>query len=330
MSGTGIGSMPGEDFAETMRVVAGELPDFVALPELPARGAPAGMIGRGAALLAEIGVDLQPAGWRLTDAPGIDQRRARSLLARDLDVFEEALQGFEGRVKVQVPGPWTLAASMERPRGDRVLADHGARREVAQSLAEGVRTHIADVRRRVPRAQLSVQVDEPSLVAVLGGKIPTASGFGRHRSIHKPEAQQALREVVEAIAGLDAVPVLHSCAAGLPVELIAGAGFQALGFDPAVVEQPDLDAYARAFDGGLALWPGVVPSVEPGSERLTDARLVERVRGFFSALGYEESSYGPELVVTPSCGLAGASPTWARRALVLSREVARHLNSERG
>lgn len=330
MSGTGIGSMPGEDFAESVRIVADELPDLVPLPELPARGAPAGMVGRGAALLAEIGVDLQPAGWRLTDAPGIDQRRARSLLAQDLDTFEELLQGYVGRVKVQVPGPWTLAASMERPRGDRVLADHGARREVAQSLAEGVRTHIADVRRRVPGAELTVQVDEPSLVAVLGGTIPTASGFGRHRSIHPPEAEQAMREVVEAIADLGALPVVHSCAAGLPVELLARAGFGALAFDSAAVQRSELDAYGRAYDGGLALWPGVVPTVEPGDERLTDTRLVDRVRSFFSALGYPESSYGPGLVASPSCGLAGASPTWARRALELSREVARHVNDESG
>jgi hypothetical protein len=30
-------------------------------------------------------------------------------------------------------------------------------------------------------------------------------------------------------------------------------------------------------------------------------------------------------VVTPSCGLAGASPTWARRALELSADTARAL-----
>ena len=126
------------------------------------------MTGRGVAVMAALGADLQPAGWRLTDAPGVDQRRARSLLAQDLDGFEEQSQGYAGTVKVQVAGPWTLAATVERPRGDKVLADFGARRDLAQALAEGLRDHVADLRRRVPNAAgIVVQVDEPALAAVL-------------------------------------------------------------------------------------------------------------------------------------------------------------------
>ena len=97
-----------------------------------------------------LGADLQPAGWRLTDASGIDHRRARSLLAQDLDTLEELGQGYAGPFKIQVAGPWTLAATVEKPRGDKVLSDHGARRDLAQALAEGLAGHVADVRRRVP------------------------------------------------------------------------------------------------------------------------------------------------------------------------------------
>ncbi|MGH3357643.1 MAG: methionine synthase, partial [Nocardioidaceae bacterium] len=138
---TGVGSMPGTDVHEAVRVAVGECPDLVFLPELPARGVAAGMIGRTAGLLVGLGVDLQPAGWRLTDASGIDHQRSVSLLGEDLDALEEHTQGYSGALKVQVVGPWTLAAAVERPRGDKVLGDHGARRELAQSLAEGVREH---------------------------------------------------------------------------------------------------------------------------------------------------------------------------------------------
>ena len=134
---TGIGSLPGDDFAEASRIVLGEIPGFPHLPELPARGAIADMTGRTLAMIGELGFDLQPAGWRLTDASGIDHRRAKSLLAQDLDVFEELTQGYEGPLKLQVAGPWTVAATTERPRGDRLLADVGARREVAEALALG-------------------------------------------------------------------------------------------------------------------------------------------------------------------------------------------------
>src|SRR4051812_21108776 len=150
---TGVGSYPGEDFHEALKVVLGELAQdeqgLAHLPEVPGRGITAGMVGRGLAVMADLGADLQPAGWRLTDASGVDHRRARSLLAQDLDALEEQAQGFEGTLKVQVAGPWTLASTVEKPRGDRVLSDHGARRDLAQALAEGVRAHLAGLRRKV-------------------------------------------------------------------------------------------------------------------------------------------------------------------------------------
>ena len=189
---TGIGSMPGEDFAHAVRVVLEELPDLPHLPELPARGPVGDLTGRAVAITSDLGFDLQPAGWRLTDAAGVDHRRARSLLAQDLDVLEEETQGYEGRLKVQVAGPWTLASMIEKPRGDKVLSDFGARRDLAQALAEGVRVHLADVQRRVPRAELVLQVDEPALPFVLAGQVPTASGFSRHRSVKPPQATDAL------------------------------------------------------------------------------------------------------------------------------------------
>src|SRR5690606_37023698 len=118
------------------------------LPELPNRGMGADMVGRAAAMLVDLHVDLQPSGWRLVDRRGADERRARSMLNADLDALEVAGYGYEGPLKVQVAGPLTLAATIELNRGDRAVADHGARRDLADSLAEGVREHLADLSRR--------------------------------------------------------------------------------------------------------------------------------------------------------------------------------------
>ncbi len=325
VAATGVGSLPGTDVAEAVRLVAGELPDLVHLPELPARGVPAAMVGRATAVLSGLAADLQPAGWRLTDAAGIDQRRAVSLLAHDLDLLEEHTQGYSGRLKVQVAGPWTLAATIERPRGDRVLADHGARRELAQSLAEGVAVHVADVRRRVPGADVLVQLDEPALPAVLAGAVPTASGFSRHRSVERPGAVEALGWVTAAVREAGAVPAVHCCAADVPVRLLHDAGATAVSFD--LGQTPMSEAWSRAYEGGVDLWPGVVPSVDtavvPAASELTARvlRLVDR-------LGLADPS--SRLVVTPSCGLAAASYGWARQAMQLCREVARNVSSELG
>jgi methionine synthase II (cobalamin-independent) len=326
---TGIGSLPGEDFAEAVRVVLGELPSLPHLPELPARGPTATMTGRALAVLSGLDADLQPAGWRLigsSGSPGLDHRRARSLLGQDLDTVEELTQGYQGALKTQVTGPWTLAATVERPRGDRILADHGARRELAQALAEGIRDHVADVRRRVPGAtRLVVQLDEPALPAVLAGRVPTASGYGRHRSVDAPEASEKLGWVLGAIAEAGAEPWVHSCAPATPLALLRGAGARGLAVDLAVLGAADHDTLAEALEAGESVALGVVPSLEPATAP-TEKQIVEQVLRWLDLVGLDPDAVGDRLVLTPSCGLAGAGGAWARQALTLARTAAAALD----
>ncbi len=330
-SGTGIGSMPGDDqtaYDEALRVVLGELPDLAHLPEVPGRGAGAMMTGRGLAVVADLGADLQPAGWRLTGhggSPGVDHRRARSLLGQDLDRLEEQTQGYAGTLKVQVAGPWTLAATVEKPRGDRVLSDAGARRELAQALAEGLAGHVADLRRRLPAIdRLVVQVDEPSLPAVLAGSVPTASGFGRHRTVHPPEASEALAWVLTSISDAGAEPWVHCCATGAPLDLLVGAGARGLAVDLAVTTAADHDRLAELLESGGSVVLGVVPATDP-DEDIGDGPLTERVLRWLDMVGLDRAEVADRLVVSPTCGLAGATPAWSRRALALARTVAAHL-----
>ncbi|WP_181310434.1 uroporphyrinogen decarboxylase/cobalamine-independent methonine synthase family protein [Nocardioides campestrisoli] len=329
---TGVGSMPAlvsadpaRTYAEAVRTVLGELPELPHVPELPGRGAGAEMTGRTLAVVAGLGADLQPAGWRLTDAAGVDHRRARSLLAQDLDQVEEQTQGYVGPFKTQVTGPWTLAATVEKPRGDKVLSDHGARRDLAQALAEGVRDHVADLRRRLPGVdRLVVQVDEPALAAVLAARVPTASGFGRHRVVHPPEASAALEWVLSAIADSGAEPWVHSCAAGTPLGLLRGAGARGLAVDLAQLSAEDHDELGQALEAGETVALGVLPTTEPADPG-DDARLAERVLRWLDMLGFDPEEVGDRLVVSPACGLAGSSADWARRALTLTRATAQAL-----
>ena len=132
-------------------------------------------------------------------------------------MLEELADGYTGPLKLQVTGPWTLAATVELPRGDKVLADHGARRDLAEALAYGLQEHVAEVRRRVPGAELVVQLDEPALPAVLAGAVPTASGWGKHRSVDGPGAVELLTPAIEAVA--PAITLVHCCAARPPIEV---------------------------------------------------------------------------------------------------------------
>ena len=105
--------MPGTDPDEAMRVIAGELPGFPYLPELPDRGPGADLTGRTVALLVDIPAEVTPRGWRLAERPGRDLARARAMLSSDLDALEAGPGRYRGPLKVQLCGPWTLAATLE-------------------------------------------------------------------------------------------------------------------------------------------------------------------------------------------------------------------------
>ena len=209
---------------------------------------------------------------------------------------------------------------VERPRGDRVLADHGARRELAEALAEGLRDHVADVRRRIPDAEIVVQVDEPALPSVLAGAVPTASGFHRHRSVDPPRASPPLEWVFAAVTESGATPLAHCCAADVPVGLLTGAGAAGVSVDLDVLPVSTYDELAGLLEQGRPVHLGVVPTTAP-ARPLSDTTVTERVLRLLEMLGLDPES-APSLVVTPGCGLAGADPAWARRALHLCRQVA--------
>jgi len=306
---TGIGSLPGTDPHEAARLVLGELA-LAHLPELPARGAHADLAGRGAALLADLHVDLQPSGWRMVPRPSRDGRRARDLLARDVDAFEEVAHTAPPEVlKLQATGPWTLAAALELHRGDRVLADHGAVDDLAASLAEGLRLHVADLQRRLPGTTVVVQLDEPSLPAVLQAQVPTSSGF---RTLRAPDAQRA-REVLRTVLAAAEHTVVHCCAPNPPLALMAEAG--AVSIDASLPY--DEQALGEAVERGVGLLLGVVPST--GAELPAVRAVVETVGRLRDRVGVTD------VTVAPTCGLAGATPAYARAVLQRLVEAAEEL-----
>ena len=319
---TGIGSLPGTDPHEATALVLGELPDLPHLPELPARGPGAAMVGRSASLLTNLPVEVVPTGWRLTAAPGRELRAARDDLSRDLDALEELGAGYTGPLKLQVAGPWTLAASLELPTGHRVVTDHGAVRDLVESLADGIRTHLADVASRVPGAQLVLQLDEPSLPAVLDGRVPTPSGYGTVRSVEQQIVGQALQDVLEV--GPAGGRVVHCCAPDAPLRLLRSAGADALSLDAALLTTAHYDELGEAVEAGVSLWLGLLPATQAPS--LEAAR--SRVHDIWRELGFNDDQLAASVVPTPACGLAGASPAQVRRILAVLRDVGVSLRDE--
>lgn len=264
---SGPGRWPGVEPLEAQLTVLGDLsdvPDGVRgvpfLPELAARGPGADPVGRTAALLDQLAVELGPHGWRFADHSGVDLERAESFWREDLDALAISAASFDGELSLQVLGPWTLAASLYLARGDRVLSDAGAVRELTESLAAGVRAHIADVRRQAPRARLTVQVDESLIGQVAAGVLPTFSGRSRLRAVQRPALLEGLEPVVAEVRAAAARSVVHVGASWVGIAPAVLAGADDLGLDVGGWDEQTWESIARAVERGVGLWTGLPPA----------------------------------------------------------------------
>ncbi|WP_028708592.1 hypothetical protein [Propionicicella superfundia] len=314
---TGLGSLPGTDYPGAVAMTFEDVP-VPYLPELPARGPHATMIARGAAVLSGLDAELTTSGWQLSATPGPDLRRARALLRDDLDMLAESVPDYAGPLRIPVAGPWTLIASLDLPRGGRALADSGARRDVAASLRQGTADLLREVARRLPGVEPRLQLDEPSLPAVLAGGIPTPGGFFRVRAVDRSEAFGVL---ATWSGGEDAVAtVVHSCAPGLPIwPLLQATGLTGVSVDVSTLTSSDLDDLAAAVDAGREMLLGVV------GDAATDVpTAVARAWSVLRELGAGPEA-GERLGVTPACGLASWRPADVRQVWRTLREVAKHM-----
>jgi methionine synthase II (cobalamin-independent) len=318
--------MPGDDPVEAANVVVGELPELPFLPELPARGLGADIIGRTAALLVDLPVEVMPSGYRTVPRAGHEHRTAVDLIRRDIDAFEEALErsGVAPQaVKIQAAGPWTLSANVELPRGHRVMTDPGALREFADSLSEGIALHADEIKRRIG-APVVVQFDEPSLPTILAGGLRSAGGLDMVRAVPEPDARDTLLHVIETVRAATGQPVIvHCCARRPPIALFREAGADVIALDATLLDNIPAalsDQLGEAWDAGTTMLLGLVPSTDP-QRPLTLAEAAAPALRLVDRLGFPRTLLAERAIVTPTCGLTGATHEWARRALALIRDV---------
>lgn len=324
---TGIGSWPGTSARQAAEVVVGELGGALShIVELPARGVGADVIGRAGGLLVDIAIDLSPRGYRLVARPGSVTRRAVSILGEDTDALEEAwenagLRGSGHPVKLQAPGPLTLAAELELATGHRAITDPGATRDLAASLAEGVAAHRRELSRRLD-TPVVVQFDEPALAAAVGGELVGVTAMTPVPAIEESAAIELLDGCVRVLGG---DVLVHSCASDVPWNLLQRSTITAVAIDTHT--HIDDDGLAEFVDSGRTVLLGVVPATAP--ERPPS---VEQVAAAAAAvtdrIGFPRAVLAERIGITPACGLAGATPGWARTAIGLARRAAEALAAE--
>lgn len=262
---TAAGPMPGFDPLRAQRIVMDELiggarSEF-GLPflvQLPVRGPGSESVGRTAAILEQLPVELGPHGWKFADHPGRDVSRAQAFMREDLGSLAVVAHGFTGDLSVSVMGPWTLAAHLYTARGDRVLADHGAVRELTASLAQGVVDHVAAVRAQVPGlGQLTVQLDESLWGQIAAGVLPTFSGAARIKAVESDRLSAGLGGFLSILRDAGIPAVVQVGAAGVALRAVVDGGAEAAGFAVGPWNEQAWACVAEAVEAGTSLWVGL-------------------------------------------------------------------------
>ena len=323
---TGIGSLPDEfGFSIDDRRFSPSLfqqravdmsPQIPYLAEAPGRGRGADMIGRTLAMSSAVSRDfsasLTTTGWRRS-APGKDIESATALLAADVDAFCAAIAGFDGVVKIQLAGPFTVAAMLEGSTGERMIADSGFVNDLAAVIAEAAAQLASTITRQSAVDKLLVQFDEPMLPQVIDGTLSTASGLRAHAAWPAADVTAILSHM---LADLAHAAWLHCCAAKPPLSVLRDCGATGLSIDSRAIDAEALDVIGDAIDSDVDIVLGVL---QPSQWTVPEAQLasaaaaaVDRLR---QRLGFDEQIWNQRLVLSPSCGLAGASAAHARTVM---------------
>ncbi len=317
VAATGAGDWPGTDPLEAERAVRGELgganPPF--LPALPTRGPGSDAVGRTLAALVELPFDLQPHGWRLTQRPGRDQRRAESALSSDINALGD-IAGVEERpashLVLNLQGPLSLAARAHLHNGERVLLDHGARRELYASLAAGAAELVRRVSSVARAAGVLIQLDDPDADAALTGSIPTASGYRTLRAIDRREATEAWDLVTASVLAAGATGAVVAPGEGeVAFEAARSSAAAALVLDLPKIPDRQWEALAEDIENGRGLWLAVA---DPRTTIPQVSVLVEPVLAAWHRVGLPVAALSA-LTVTTRPGLAERSPADAVRFL---------------
>ncbi|MDZ5076264.1 hypothetical protein [Nesterenkonia sp. HG001] len=334
--------MPGTDALRSAQHLETELSGHLpALTELPSRGLHAELLGRTLALLAELPAELVSYGWRLVGRPGADHRRAVQLLRADVDTLadvrgaraEAGTDHGPSELMLHLLGPVSLASQLALPGGEKLLVDHGARRDLAESLATGVQGHLEHVRRACTPAALRVVLHEPDHARVRAGAVPTVSGYRTIRALPRDDSRRMLGVVVEALRAGGADEVLLDLGEAPLLEHVedhrSPSSSQVDGFGlPVPALQPgDWERIAELAEQETRFLAGLLGSLPGSAQTLPQVSdLVRRITDPWQALGMPAAGLAA-MTLTPLVSgireqLAQASEVDALRLISRVRDAA--------
>lgn len=170
-----------------------------------------------------------------------------------------------------------------------------------------------------------MELEEPDIADVLGGTIPTASGYRTLRSVPAAEVSAAWHQMIEALRAAGAAQTVLRlpeaarsgalrAGAQSPFALALGAGADGAALPAAGLTGQDWEAIAEAVESGSSIWLGILPVPGGNAEPRQVKALVEDVLRPWSKIGLPATAL-PALRLTPAAELAEVSPSSARQVL---------------
>jgi hypothetical protein len=244
--------------------------------------------------------------------------RARSFLSADFDALEEQFQGFTGSLTMSIVGPVSWAGAVEGPRGEKLIRDHGALRDISIALSDVVAETAVDLSRSFSGATLTIQIDEPLVMPATSGAIPTASAFRTYVALD--------RQLVASLwSPLFAAAQLHGAGFG-----VNATGGQVALSDP-YISLLQAAHVTRFYQIEAARELGEV--IESGAETVwiappsgTGTSIASDIADRIGSLGFEVSNFAPSVIIVPSDECMNAGWERARHAWNRARSAVDLLN----
>jgi 5-methyltetrahydropteroyltriglutamate--homocysteine methyltransferase len=162
-----------------------------------------------------------------------------------------------------------------------------------------------------------MQFDEPSLPAALAGRLSGVTALSPVHPIDEVLATTLLDTCVAAAGNV----LVHNCASELAWTVLQRSRIHAVSVDATMLRAADLDAIGEFVDSGRTVVLGVVAATAPDRKPSVDEVAAAAV-GVIDRLGFARPALRDRIGITPVCGLAGATPEWARVAIGLARKAA--------
>jgi hypothetical protein len=118
---------------------------------------------------------------------------------------------------------------------------------------------------------------------------------------------------------------VHCCSRDCPFGILVESGADAVSFDLSQLRRDDYDRLAAVAEAGAGLLAGALQFSYPERRGVTPADTARTLKEVWRKMALPPAKCAEQVVITPACGLAGASPAQAREAMRWCREAGRIL-----